>query len=142
MRPRRGQDDRLASAADRRMLTGALGWLHIGGVGIAGLWLVLPHADDAAPHVVAGLCVLALAIGVIFLIGRERLPLWAPLALLTGTIAVSSIGIAGCGPPASAYAVVFLWPAFYAYAFYRPGEASLLAVAVAIAYALALRFQL
>jgi diguanylate cyclase (GGDEF)-like protein/PAS domain S-box-containing protein len=142
MRPRRGQDDRLASAADRRMLTGALGWLHFGGVGIAGLWLVLPHADDAAPRVVAGLCVLALAIGAIFLVGRERLPLWAPLALLTGTIAVSSIGIAVCGTPASAYAVVFLWPAFYAYAFYRPGEASLLAVAVAIAYALALRFQL
>jgi diguanylate cyclase (GGDEF)-like protein/PAS domain S-box-containing protein len=141
MRLRRANQDRLASAADRRMLTGALAWLHIGGVGIAGLWLVLPHADGADPGLIAGLSVIALAIGAVFLIGRDRLPSWAPIALLTVTVAITSIGIAVCGTPASAYAVVYLWPVFYAFAFYGLGEAGLLALAVAVAYALALTFQ-
>jgi diguanylate cyclase (GGDEF)-like protein/PAS domain S-box-containing protein len=123
------------------MLTGALGWLHVGGVAIAGLWLAMPHADGADPRLIAALSVVALAIAAVFLAGRERLPSWAPLVLLTGTIAISSVGIAVCGTPASAYAVVFLWPAFYAYAFYGAAEAGLIAAAVAVAYALALIFQ-
>jgi diguanylate cyclase (GGDEF)-like protein/PAS domain S-box-containing protein len=141
MRFRRAQQDRLASAADRRMLTGALAWLHIGGVAIAGLWLLLPHADGANPGLIAGLSVVGLAIGVAFLVGRDRLPSWAPIALLTVTIAITSVGVAVCGTPASAYAVVYLWPIFYAFAFYGLGEAGMLALSVAVAYALALTFQ-
>jgi diguanylate cyclase (GGDEF)-like protein/PAS domain S-box-containing protein len=141
MRLRHGHNDRLASAADRRMLTGALGWLHIGGVGIAGLWLALPHAENADPRVIIILSLLATAIGAIFLLCRERLPSWAPLSMLAVTTALISAGVVVCGTPASAYATVYLWPALYAFAFYGAGEASLLAGAVAVAFALALKLQ-
>jgi diguanylate cyclase (GGDEF)-like protein/PAS domain S-box-containing protein len=139
MRP--GRHVHHAATADRRMLTGALGWLHLIGVAIAALWFVLPHEASANEAAIVFTTCCAAVIGAIFLLGRERLPAWVPIALLAWTTGLIAVGVAVCGAPAYTYAVVFLWPAFYAFAFYAAGEAAWLAGAVGVAFALALVFQ-
>jgi diguanylate cyclase (GGDEF)-like protein/PAS domain S-box-containing protein len=123
------------------MLTGALGWLLVVGGALSGLWIWLPHAANADEGAIALTTVCAWAIGGTLLAGRERLPAWAPLALMACTTGLIGVGLAATGAPASAYAVTFLWPAFYGFAFYGAFEAWLLAGAVGVAYALALVMQ-
>ncbi len=129
-------------AAERRLLTSSLAWLHAIGASLSVVWLLLPHAADARESLIAAATLGAYAIAAVLFIGRERLSLAAVQLSMLGTTAVISLSAAASAERGSVYGLFYLWATLYAFSFFSRRQAFVQVAAVAAAYALVLRVQL
>ncbi|MEA2422237.1 MAG: hypothetical protein QOF55_1336 [Thermoleophilaceae bacterium] len=128
-------------AAQRKLLTRSLGWLHAIGGSLSIVWLVMPHAAHAQEAMVIGATLGAFAMAAVLFLGGARLSLGAVQALMLGTTTVISVAAAASAEYASVYALFYLWATLYAFSFFNRRQAVLQVVAVAAAYALVLCVQ-
>jgi diguanylate cyclase (GGDEF)-like protein len=130
---------------DRSLMARCLAYLFGSGAALALFSLVLSdrsglHAADIlippGDYAVAAVVVVA-----ILLINHNRLPLWTfHLTLAAGTALISFV-IHTTGDPASAYTMLYVWAALYAFYFFRLPHAFLQVAFVGIGYGVALHYQ-
>jgi diguanylate cyclase (GGDEF)-like protein len=122
-----------------------LAYLFGGGAALALVSLALAEnydisaADIFIPQV--GYTLAAVAVVAILLVSFDRLPLWTfQLTLAAGTALISFV-IYASGDPTSAYTMLYVWIALYAFYFFRLSQASFQVACVGFAYGLVLHFQ-
>src|SRR4051794_28415694 len=119
---------------DRVVMSRALGSLFVAGAVVGLVSLVLPHASTANVAGIAGLCVLALALGGAFAFERGRLPNWAfPAACYVATLAIAA-ALYFCDRADSPYAFFFVVVVMFAAYFLSVRQLALQIAFVAIVY--------
>lgn len=132
----------------RRAITGSfdqpavmalvLGGLFIAGGTIGALSLVLPHPSEYNESALWSNVGLAFAAGVLLLLVRNRIPLWAVLlALLAGIVVVTRAVYYG-HDPSGYYTFWYLWVGVYAFFFFGLRWGAVLLAAVGVSYGWAL----
>lgn len=130
---------------DRSLMARCLAYLFGSGAALALFSLVLSdrsevHAADIlippGDYAVAAVVVVA-----ILLINHNRLPLWTfHLTLAAGT-ALISFAVYTSRDPASAYTLLYVWAALYAFYFFRLSQAFLQVAFVGVGYGVVLHYQ-
>jgi diguanylate cyclase (GGDEF)-like protein len=139
-----GSDATVEDAPTQRALMVLSGvYLCFAGALLTIVWLALPYSPSAADE--SGLFTMAAgsaAMGVVMLIGGDRLPDWSfhtfaisGTLLVTGTVHFS-------GADTSPYAFLYLWVALYALYFFSTTKAAMHIVFIAMAYAAVLATDL
>jgi diguanylate cyclase (GGDEF)-like protein len=139
-----GSDATVEDAPTQRALMVLSGvYLCFAGALLTIVWLALPYSPSAADE--SGLFLMAAgsaAMGVVMLIGGDRLPDWSfhtfaisGTLLVTGTVHFS-------GADTSPYAFLYLWVALYALYFFTTTKAAMHIVFIAMAYAAVLATDL
>jgi diguanylate cyclase (GGDEF)-like protein/PAS domain S-box-containing protein len=124
---------------DSRTMARALGaLLALGGVSVL-LWLALPHPPQAHEGPILGLALGSFALAGALLAGAgDRLPAWAFVALAGLATVAISVAVYFGGTPDGGLPFFYLWVAPYAFAFFAPRWAALIAVLIAAGYGIAL----
>ena len=128
-------------AAERRLLTSSLAWLHLIGASLSVVWLLLPHAAGAREALIAAATLGAYAIAAVLFVGGSRLSLPAVQLSMLGTTGVISLAAAASAERGSVYGLFYLWATLYAFSFFSRRQALVQVAAVAAAYALVLAVQ-
>jgi diguanylate cyclase (GGDEF)-like protein len=130
---------------DRPLMARCLAYLFGGGAALALVSLALAEnydvsaADIFIPQV--GYTLAAVAVVAILLVSFDRLPLWTfQLTLAAGTALISFV-IYASGDPTSAYTMLYVWIALYAFYFFRLSQAFFQVACVGFAYAFVLHFK-
>jgi diguanylate cyclase (GGDEF)-like protein len=101
-------------ARDRLVMARALGSLFVAG-GLVGLVsLALPHEPGTNLAVIAGLCGVALLVGIVLMLEDGRLPAWAFPAASYGAVALIASAVYFSDDTDSAYALYFVLVAVFA----------------------------
>jgi diguanylate cyclase (GGDEF)-like protein/PAS domain S-box-containing protein len=125
-------------AAQNVLMLRSMGFLFLAGAVLGGIWLVLPHAEDASESAIWILIGLAAGAGAGMAAGAGRLPAHTPLA--GDLIGMLMIGLAvhWAGDSHSVFSMMFVWVAAYNAYFFRPSAAGLQLAFLGLVYAIAL----
>jgi diguanylate cyclase (GGDEF)-like protein len=134
-----------AQAPDRPLMARCLAYLFGAGAAFGLVSLALSNgehveaSDLLIPQV--GYTLAAVAVVAILLVAFDRLPLWTfQLTLAAGT-ALISFAIYSSGDPTSAFTMLYVWIALYAFYFFGLPQAFVQVGCVGLAYGLVLHFQ-
>jgi diguanylate cyclase (GGDEF)-like protein len=132
-------------APDLPLMARCLAYLFGAGAALGLVSLVLAEDYDlAAGDVVispVGYAAAAVAVVGILLVAFDRLPLWTfQLTLAAGTALISFV-IYSSGDPTSAFAMLYVWIALYAFYFFGLPQAFFQVACVGLAYGLVLHFK-
>src|SRR4051794_30523204 len=122
------------SARDRLVMARALGLLFVAGALIGLVSLALPHDSDARIGAIAGVCGLALVLGIVCIYERGRLPAWAFPGSCLAAIVMISVAVYLSDGADSPYAFYFVLVAMFAAYFLSLRQLALQLACIAIAY--------
>jgi diguanylate cyclase (GGDEF)-like protein len=130
---------------DRSLMARCLAYLFGSGAALALFSLVLSDRSEASAADIlippGDYAIAAVVVVAVLLINHNRLPLWTfHLTLAAGTALISFV-IYTSRDPASAYTMLYVWVALYAFYFFRLPQAFLQVACVGIGYGLVLRYQ-
>jgi diguanylate cyclase (GGDEF)-like protein len=134
-----------AEAPDRSLMARCLAYLFVTGAALALVAFALPNNSDVSETEIfipqAGYVLAVVAIVAILLVNFDRLPLWTfQLTLSSGTALISFV-IYASGDPTSAYTMLYVWIALYAFYFFGLAQAFFQVALVAVAYGAVLHFK-
>lgn len=122
------------NAADRLVMSRALGSLFVAGALVGLISLALPHPSDSDVVGIAVICGLALAFGFAFIFERRRLPGWMfPAACYVATFLISG-ALYLSNAVDSPYAFYYVLVAMFAAYFLSVRQLALQLVAIALSY--------
>ena len=132
-------------APDRSLMARCLAYLFGAGAALAMVALVLSESSELSADGIlippADYAIAAAVVVAVLLVNHDRLPLWTfHLTLAAGTALVSFV-IYASGDPTSAYTMLYVWVALYAFYFFRLAEAFFQVASVALGYGVVLHFE-
>ena len=128
-------------AEDRALIAGSLASLFLVGATLSLIWLLLPHTS-AADEVGMLLATLgAYAMGIVLVVGYDRLPLWVLKTSVTVATVVITVAILANHENGSSYVLYYLWTTLYAFCFFSRRQAALQTILVGVAFAIVLTVQ-
>jgi diguanylate cyclase (GGDEF)-like protein len=132
-------------APDRALMARCLAYLFGAGAALALVSLAVSGASELSAADIfipqAGYALAAIGVVAILLVNHDRLPLWTfQLTLAAGTALISFV-IYWSGDPTSAYTMLYVWIALYAFYFFRLPQAFFQVACVALAYGVVLHFR-
>jgi diguanylate cyclase (GGDEF)-like protein len=131
--------------ADRSLMARCLAYLFGAGAALALVPLVFSEASEVGTRDIfipqVGYALATVAVVAILLVNHNRLPLWTfQLTLAAGTALISFV-IYLSGDPTSAYTMLYVWIALYAFYFFGLPQAFFQVACVALGYGAVLHFK-
>jgi diguanylate cyclase (GGDEF)-like protein/putative nucleotidyltransferase with HDIG domain len=125
------------SERDRLVMARALGSLFVAGAIVGLLSIITPHEENSRDAAIAGICAVAFAAGLFFILVDRRLPARAFPIACYGASALIAAALYLSHAPESPYAFYFVLVALFAAYFLSVRQLVLQIVFIAIAYPLA-----
>ena len=122
-------------ADDRALISRALAFLFFAGATLSVVWLKLPHSPQTSETGVIVMTVGAYAVGLVLIVGFDRLPMIVLKASITAATIVITGAILANHENGSTYVFFYFWATVYAFSFFSLrqalGQTALMGVAFA-----------
>ncbi len=123
-------------ADDRALIARALAFLFFAGATLSVIWLKLPHSPRASETGVTLMTVGAYSVGLVLIVGFDRLPMFALKAAITAATIVITGAVLATHENGSPYVAFYFWATVYAFSFFSLrqalGQTALMGVAFAL----------
>ena len=121
-------------AEDRALIARALAFLFLSGATISLLWLQLPHEASADETGIVAMTVGGYAVGILLIVGFDRLPLLVLKASVTAATIVITGALLANHENGSVYVFFYFWATVYAFSFFSLRQALAQTALVGVAF--------
>ena len=126
---------------DRALIARSLAYLFLVGASLSVVWLLLGHDGRSQDAGVLGATVGAYLVGIVLIVGLDRLP----MAVLKGAVTAATVVITGAilanHENGSTYVLFYFWATVYAFSFFSARQALVQMLLVGVAFGLVLVLQ-
>ncbi len=126
---------------DRALIARSLAYLFLVGASLSVVWLLLGHDPHSHDGGVLAMTVGAYAVGVVLIVGLDRLPMAALNAAVTAATLVITGAILANHENGSTYVLFYFWATVYAFSFFSARQAVVQMLLVGVAFGLVLVLQ-
>ena len=110
-------------ADDRALISRALAFLFFAGATLSVIWLKLPHSAETSETGVIVMTVGAYLVGIVLIVGFDRLPMFALKASITAATVVITGAVLANHENGSTYVFFYFWATVYAFSFFSLRQA-------------------